>query len=415
MDFDLYDLLGIDSSSDQSQIKMAYRTLQKRCHPDIAGRTGHDMAIILNEAYSILSDPNSRLAYDKEHMKIAEFSDYTGKPLYSTWFGSESEERAVFVDEIKCVGCLKCALFAENTFAIESVYGRARVVGQWADPEDKIYDAIQTCPVDCISIVERSNLAALEFLMSKQPRVNVRMTGGNNGGVRVANVFVDVKKFQSRFSEASKQDTMDLSHQKEAMMSAIHTIRSISNWLYWQMPNTGARGKEPRQNLLYLTDKSNDTSTKKLRDAAAARQNFVPKLKPHATPTNEYWKPSDLKSSSPYIESNPSKTSKPSQTTKSEDHDRVIIPKDRERASQMREYFPLVTFTVATFIIGLQRGERVVGDGIKDHIGGSRVLDVVNSSWFHAILGGLTWYLVGIAMVELVEAFRSGKQRGKRD
>ncbi|KAF6165502.1 hypothetical protein GIB67_012201 [Kingdonia uniflora] len=132
MDFDLYDLLGIDSSSDQSQIKMAYRTLQKRCHPDIAGRTGHDMAIILNEAYSILSDPNSRLAYDK-----------------------------------------------------------------------------------------------------------------------------------------------DLSHQKEAMMSAIHTIRSISNWLYWQMPNTGARGKEPRQNLLYLTDKSNDTSTKKLRDAAAARQNFV--------------------------------------------------------------------------------------------------------------------------------------------
>jgi curved DNA-binding protein CbpA len=39
--------------------------LQKRCHPDIAGPAGHDMAIILNEAYSILSDPNSRSAYDK--------------------------------------------------------------------------------------------------------------------------------------------------------------------------------------------------------------------------------------------------------------------------------------------------------------------------------------------------------------
>lgn len=64
-DFDLYDLLGIDSFCDQSQIKMAYRTLQKRCHPDIAGPAGHDMAIILNEAYSVLSDPNSRLAYDK--------------------------------------------------------------------------------------------------------------------------------------------------------------------------------------------------------------------------------------------------------------------------------------------------------------------------------------------------------------
>lgn len=63
--FDLYDLLGIDSSSDQSQIKMAYRSLQKRCHPDIAGPAGHDMAIILNDAYAILSDPIARFAYDK--------------------------------------------------------------------------------------------------------------------------------------------------------------------------------------------------------------------------------------------------------------------------------------------------------------------------------------------------------------
>ncbi|OWM90665.1 hypothetical protein CDL15_Pgr020970 [Punica granatum] len=64
-DFDLYELLGLDSSSTQSQIKLAYRSLQKRCHPDIAGPTGHDMSIILNEAYALLSDPNSRLAYDK--------------------------------------------------------------------------------------------------------------------------------------------------------------------------------------------------------------------------------------------------------------------------------------------------------------------------------------------------------------
>lgn len=64
-DFDLYDLLGIDSSSDQANIKQAYRTLQKRCHPDIAGPAGHDMAIVLNEAYALLSDPNSRFLYDK--------------------------------------------------------------------------------------------------------------------------------------------------------------------------------------------------------------------------------------------------------------------------------------------------------------------------------------------------------------
>lgn len=65
LDFDLYDLLGIDRLCDQSQVKVAYRSLQKRCHPDIAGPSGHDMAIILNEAYAILSDPNTRHAYDK--------------------------------------------------------------------------------------------------------------------------------------------------------------------------------------------------------------------------------------------------------------------------------------------------------------------------------------------------------------
>jgi len=65
IDFDLYELLGIDSSCDQSEVKGAYRSLQKRCHPDIAGPAGHDMAIILNEAYAILSDPNARFAYDK--------------------------------------------------------------------------------------------------------------------------------------------------------------------------------------------------------------------------------------------------------------------------------------------------------------------------------------------------------------
>lgn len=84
---------------------------------------------------------------------MAEFRGYSGKPLYSTWCGSENEERAVFVDEVTCVGCLKCALLAEKTFAIESVYGRARAVAQWADPEDKILDAIEACPVNCISYV----------------------------------------------------------------------------------------------------------------------------------------------------------------------------------------------------------------------------------------------------------------------
>jgi len=159
-DYDLYELLGVERSSPQSEIKAAYRSLQKRCHPDVAGAAeGHDMAIVLNEVYALLSDPAARLAYDQEQARRSEFAGYTGRPLYSSWLGAEAERRAVFVDEVRCVGCLKCALHASRTFAVESVYGRARVVAQWADDEDKIIDAISTCPVDCISYAISSSRA----------------------------------------------------------------------------------------------------------------------------------------------------------------------------------------------------------------------------------------------------------------
>jgi curved DNA-binding protein CbpA len=158
-DYDLYELLGVERSSPQSEIKAAYRSLQKRCHPDVAGAAGgHDMAVVLNEVYALLSDPAARLAYDQEQARRSEFAGYTGRPLYSSWLGPESERRAVFVDEVRCVGCLKCALHASRTFAIESVYGRARAVAQWADDEDRIVDAINTCPVDCISYVIHSRI-----------------------------------------------------------------------------------------------------------------------------------------------------------------------------------------------------------------------------------------------------------------
>jgi curved DNA-binding protein CbpA len=159
-DYDLYSLLGVEPSSPHSEIKAAYRALQKRCHPDVNAAaadgtdgSSHDMAVVLNEVYALLSDPAQRQAYDREQAKRSEFQGYTGRPLYSSWRGGDAETRAVFVDEVACVGCLKCALHAGRTFAIESVHGRARVVAQWADPEDRIADAIQTCPVDCISYV----------------------------------------------------------------------------------------------------------------------------------------------------------------------------------------------------------------------------------------------------------------------
>ncbi|KAL6312335.1 hypothetical protein AAG906_007977 [Vitis piasezkii] len=388
VDFDLYDLLGIESSSDQWQIKMAYRKLQKRCHPDIAGPAGHDMAIILNEVYSVLSDPNLRLAYDKEQAKIAGLRGYTGKPLYSVWYGSESEERAVFVDEVKCVGCLK-----------------SRVVAQWADPEYKIQQAIDACPVDCISMVERSNLAALEFLMSKQPRGSVRMSA-------------DVKKFQTRFHDAmdkaSTHGSKEKDDQREARISAIQTIRSITNWLYWQAP-TG--GSDSGQSLTRVAGRLSGPDINKLRDAAAARKQARESTGPRSRTMPsyiydaEYWIPStlalpaanqnnDLASKAASSESSP-----PSKQWKGKSEKDHGVSKNNRRSSTIWQ-IPLATATIAAVVVRFQLGEGAVGE-LKEHIGGSLALYIVNSSWLQVVLAGVTWYLIGTYMVELLEVIRN--------
>ncbi|XVF67005.1 hypothetical protein PTKIN_Ptkin10aG0085600 [Pterospermum kingtungense] len=418
LDFDLYDLLGIDSSSNQSQIKTAYRALQKRCHPDIAGVSGHDMAIILNEAYSVLSDPGSRLAYDKEQAKMAELKGYTGKPLYSAWLGSETEQRAVFVDEVKCVGCLKCALFAEKTFAVESVYGRARVVAQWADPEHKILEAMEACPVDCISVVERSELAALEFLMSKQPRGNVRVGVGNTVGARVSNIFVDVKKFQTRFADAmdksSSKESKEADLRREARMSAIHAIKSFSKWWYWQSPNAGAPVAESELNLTHIPRKSSEPNVNKLRDAAAARKQARESSRTIGTriPSSylcddEYWVPSrqalpasiDNSTSSGVV-------SKALPTNERKETDNQNYEQYKRKRNSIEWGIPLVAATIAAVIVRLQVGDKVVGE-ITEHVGGSLALTMVNSSWLQVVLAGITWYLIGSAVVELIQSVRN--------
>ena len=61
------------------------------------------------------------------------------------------------------------------------------------------------CVIRSSRMVERSDLAALEFLMSKQPRGRVRVSEGNAVGARAPNVFNEVAKFQKRFEEMKQK------------------------------------------------------------------------------------------------------------------------------------------------------------------------------------------------------------------
>lgn len=59
----LYDLLEIPTNSSEKEIKLAYKKLAKKYHPDI-NKNGQDMFVRINNAYSILSDPVQKIKYD---------------------------------------------------------------------------------------------------------------------------------------------------------------------------------------------------------------------------------------------------------------------------------------------------------------------------------------------------------------
>ncbi|GAX75511.1 hypothetical protein CEUSTIGMA_g2954.t1 [Chlamydomonas eustigma] len=218
---DYYEVLGVDDDATSDEIKRAYRTLAKSCHPDFLGDEGHDICILLNEAYSVLSQPSARAEYNQKlEQTLSDYEDdYTGLPL-SKWMPTANprmakhedpnESRAVFVDEFTCIGCKQCVWCASATFRMEPEHGRSRVFAQWLDNEDKIQASIDSCPVSCIHWVQKEDLPSLEYVMQKKltERVNVGIMMGGQGAQR--DVFAATEQFlkeRKRREEALARDS----------------------------------------------------------------------------------------------------------------------------------------------------------------------------------------------------------------
>jgi curved DNA-binding protein CbpA len=65
----LYDILGIRPDAEVGEIRLAYRHLARRHHPDAGGDP--EIMVALNRAWTILRDPGRRRSYDLERVQRA--------------------------------------------------------------------------------------------------------------------------------------------------------------------------------------------------------------------------------------------------------------------------------------------------------------------------------------------------------
>ncbi len=96
-----YEALGIDKNADQDKIKKAYRKAAMKYHPDRNpdNKTAEEKFKLVNEAYSVLSDPDKKSTYDlygKDGLKSRGQANHGQNPhdifndIFGDFFGGQT-------------------------------------------------------------------------------------------------------------------------------------------------------------------------------------------------------------------------------------------------------------------------------------------------------------------------------------
>ncbi|KAL6618891.1 hypothetical protein ACP70R_034030 [Stipagrostis hirtigluma subsp. patula] len=241
---DYYSVLGVMPDATPEEIKKAYYSCMKACHPDLSGDDPDvtNFCMFINEVYSVLSDPAQRAVYDEIH-------GYTATAT-NPFLDDSAPKDHVFVDEFTCIGCKNCANICPNVFQIEEDFGRSRVYSQTGNTE-LIQDAIDSCPVDCIHWTSAAQLSLLENEMRQVERVNV--------GLMLAGMGASVDVFRMASVRWEKRQAKVLEKVRARMVNQKNSDTSSSWSEVWGSPTQDQNNEE-------------EASERAKRAAAAARR-----------------------------------------------------------------------------------------------------------------------------------------------
>lgn len=207
--------------------------------------------------------------------------------------------------------------------------------------------------------------------------------------------------------------------------SAIQAIRSLTDWLYWQSPisKSGLQGLSVTKRM----PASGEPNIGKLRDAAdsikAKRTRRNLKTSTKSSCSDEYWIPSRHaipppaatkdKSTSSRTTSNAVTRAAPRDSSKWKRENSLPRSTTSKKPTGWSIVPTCMGVVAAAFVKAQPGGGGALGE-LKEHVGGSFALQVVNSAWLQVGLAGITWYCVGVAVVELVETIISRAETQKK-
>ncbi len=97
-DLDYYELLGVSYRATPAEVTRAYRSMMKRCHPDRLAPelrpAAEAQCRVLNEAYRVLSKPDSKERYD-EQLKAVKVQEQI-MSRYGEGLGGSSADQDIY-------------------------------------------------------------------------------------------------------------------------------------------------------------------------------------------------------------------------------------------------------------------------------------------------------------------------------